>query len=50
MGESVVVDEMGEGVESEIVGVASGVDALVSSWCSPLVLTRLDVSKKHRRI
>ena len=40
MGESVVVDEMGKGV-----GVASGVDALVSSWCSPLVLARLDVSK-----
>ena len=41
----VVVDGIGKCVESEIVGVASGVDVLVSSWCSPLVLARLDVTK-----
>ena len=47
MGESVVVDETGKGVESEIVGVISGVDSLVSSssWCSALLLARLEVSK-----
>ena len=47
MGESVVLDETGKGVESEIVGAISGVDSLVSSssWCSALLLARLEVSK-----